>query len=167
MSSVRIGRDDFNPPRHHSFHDDESHHHSSRHHDLAQPRRSATLPIPDLRFEYTYLKNIRPHVRIERCEVEAAAAHEKSGVSDTASSREVVQVAWGKVLWITTKEQVISPLVQGILWGIVRWYFLPGAVGLGQSIRTWWKNGDALAARRRGGKQSIDRVRELVFSRTA
>ena len=47
--------------------------------------------------------------------------------------------------------------------GIVRWYFLPGAVELGQSLKTWWKNGDTLAARRRGGKQTIDGVRNVFF----
>ena len=115
MSSVRIGRDDFNPPPQNLFHD-EPHHHPPRHHDLAHPRRSTTLPIPDLRFEYTYLKNIRPHVRVQHPEVEVEIVEKGGVVPAAASSQEVVQVAWGKVLWITTKEQVISPLLQGILW---------------------------------------------------
>ena len=51
-----------------------------------QPRRANLPPLPDLRFEQSYLASI-------------------SG-ADT----------WSRVMWITTRDQVLLPLVQGTLW---------------------------------------------------
>lgn len=112
MSTVRIGRDDYEPARQRKDGNDLSH-----------ARRVPALPIPDLRFEHTYLKNIRPHIRVEHTEEQASESliQEKSEEThDILTPRDVVHVAWGKMIWITTKEQIISPLVQGVLWWVQR-----------------------------------------------
>ena len=33
-----------------------------------------------------------------------------------AGGGEVVHVQWGRILWITTRDQILSPLLQGALW---------------------------------------------------
>jgi hypothetical protein len=81
-------------------------------------RAKTKLPaIPDLRFEYSYLKNIQPFVKIKRV---ATRAHAREGEVEVAeeSPREIIEIEWGKVLWITLRDQVISPLLQGTLWWV-------------------------------------------------
>ena len=115
MTSVRIGRDDFGA----GIHDQHEHRHLE-HLRFAPDRRNAQTmpPIPDLRYEFTYLKNIRPHVHVER--ITEDSTDEKSiELSNDSSSHEVVRVEWGNVLWITFKEQLVSPLVQGALWCVM------------------------------------------------
>ena len=114
MSTVRIGRDDYDPSRKHRHeHEHETHHGLNRAHHVP------ILPIPDLRFEHTYLKNIRPHVQVAHvdAQVSQSTSGEKgSEFHESSGSREVVRVSWGNVIWVTTKEQVLSPLVQGVIW---------------------------------------------------
>lgn len=161
MSTVRIGRDDFKPPQHpYDDHRAPGGLHSSH----KRRQRIAVPAIPDLRFEHTYLRNVRKHVHVERVK---AHIHEKAEVQAYPPGAEVVHVAWGNVLWITFKEQVISPLIQGLLWGALRWYLIPSAAIFGQNFRAWWERGDALASRRRGDRQTIDGVRSLVFPKPA
>lgn len=112
------------------------------------PRRTAHLPvIPDLRFEHSYLKSIRPHIhtrdeiertnstRVPKTEEERDTFggqeydkvekekddHELSQnrpvpPAVVPSYSEVVQIEWQKVFWVTARDQVISPLLQGALW---------------------------------------------------
>lgn len=77
--------------------------------------------IPDMRFEYHYLKNIQPFVRITRVERKVQDTHEVEGmmVVDEESSREIIEIDWRRVLWVTLRDQVISPLVQGTLWCVL------------------------------------------------
>ncbi|KAI9374905.1 DUF1770-domain-containing protein [Aspergillus egyptiacus] len=78
-------------------------------------RRSTLPPLPDLRFEQSYLASIRG--------------------ADT----------WGRVAWITIRDQVLLPLIQGTLWTLALsgWRFwnrnasLSGQT-LGSRIRRWW-----------------------------
>ena len=69
-------------------------------HERREHSRTRGPPIPDLRFEPTYMRKVGQHVRIEKKE---------GGV-------EVVHVEWGKVLWITTKDQILAPMLQGAVW---------------------------------------------------
>jgi hypothetical protein len=102
-----------------SAHKDQPYHH---HED--RPR----LPdIPDLRFEYSYVRSVRRYVQVERVlqpqsaeqedyeAVDASQQREKSGEVSLRPS-EVITVQWGKVIWVTFRDQVISPFVQGTLW---------------------------------------------------
>ncbi|KAK0722339.1 hypothetical protein B0T26DRAFT_641417 [Lasiosphaeria miniovina] len=81
-----------------------------------KPRRAAHLPpLPDLRYEQSYLHSIRQ--------------------ADT----------WGKVLWITARDQIMMPFAQGILYnlGICGWQYwnktaqLSGS-SVGARVRRWW-----------------------------
>jgi hypothetical protein len=87
------------------------------------------LPIRDLRFEYSYIHSIQPYVEFRR-RSEGGSAISKEGVIDDegepvnrkerelrrTSGGEVVHIKWGKVAWITIRDQIISPLLQGAFW---------------------------------------------------
>ena len=80
-----------------------------------RPRRAAFPPLPDMRFEQSYLASLQH--------------------ADTH---------W-KVAYITTRDQVLLPLVQGTIWTLAlsgwRYWNRTAAVGgktLGGRIRAWW-----------------------------
>lgn len=80
-----------------------------------RPRRKSFPPIPDFRFEQSYLASIK--------------------------SAET----WWQVAYITTRDQVLLPLTQGIVWNMAQigWRFWNrrakfSGVGLGARIRRWW-----------------------------
>ncbi|KAG5944916.1 hypothetical protein E4U60_005631 [Claviceps pazoutovae] len=83
---------------------------------LRPARKSHNLPpLPDLRFEQSYLRSI---------------AH-----ADT----------WWKVLLITTRDQVIMPLAQGVIYNLLLcgWQFWNRSAKLygnttGSRVRRWW-----------------------------
>ncbi|KXN87777.1 hypothetical protein AN958_08161 [Leucoagaricus sp. SymC.cos] len=103
----------------------------SHHHDH---QKKPKLPvIPDLRFEYSYLRSIRPYVHVERlgggdAKEQTSAQHPSTG------PKEMVRVEWRKVIWITTRDQVISPLLQGILWAIASYFLTPYSASLGSKL---------------------------------
>ncbi|KAI5284750.1 hypothetical protein KEM54_001104 [Ascosphaera aggregata] len=93
---------------------------------VVDPQRFTAVPpalgrdglphIPDMRFEQGYLKSIRG--------------------AET----------WHKVIWITVRDQVFFPLVQGTLWTLVQnglRYWNRGShvrgITVGSRIRSWWK----------------------------
>lgn len=80
------------------------------------PRRRPNLPpLPDLRFEQSYLASLNG--------------------ADT----------WGRVAWITVRDQMLLPLIQGTLWTLAlagwrswnRNASVSGAT-LGSRLRRWW-----------------------------
>ena len=94
------------------------------------PRRVPA--VPDLRFEQSYLSSIRPFVHVERSFGETAAEDAKGkgkGVDvpgDVQVSTEVITIRWGRVAWITTRDQIISPLLQGaVRYAVSRMYSAP------------------------------------------
>ncbi|CAE7031208.1 hypothetical protein P3342_006576 [Pyrenophora teres f. teres] len=81
----------------------------------AVPRKNTMPPLPDLRFEQSYLKSI------EQAE------------------------GWQGVLWITLRDQVIMCFAQGVLWTLVLngWRHWNRSAkfsghGVGARIRRWW-----------------------------
>jgi hypothetical protein len=97
----------------------------------------ALLPsIPDLRFEQSYLKSIIAFVHVEEMSQELRVVGEKGkGMAKIESPQEpgtqevrrdvkpivdskhhLVNVEWSQVVWITTRDQLISPFLQGALW---------------------------------------------------
>ncbi|BEJ16080.1 hypothetical protein CspHIS471_0506850 [Cutaneotrichosporon sp. HIS471] len=78
--------------------------------EAARRRVRATMPpIPEMRFEQAYLRSLMP------------ALHSKAGGDvkiDIAGGKEVA-VVWNKAAWITVRDQVISPFLQGAFWGIL------------------------------------------------
>lgn len=90
------------------------------------------LPIPDLRFEQVYLKRIQDCIHIEpvardvkekrREEPAVVNAQDIEFIAATHvtpllnSSQQIVRVDWGKIVYITLRDQVMMPLLQGMLW---------------------------------------------------
>ncbi|KAI4131609.1 MAG: hypothetical protein LQ338_001123 [Usnochroma carphineum] len=79
------------------------------------PRRANLPPLPDMRFEQSYLASLQ-------------------GAE-----------SWWRIAWITGRDQVILPLVQGMLWTLLLsgWrYWNRGArfqgASLGCKVRRWW-----------------------------
>ena len=79
------------------------------------PRRSNLPPLPDLRFEQSYLASLQG--------------------AET----------WWNIAWITGRDQVLLPLVQGTLWALVlsgwaHWNRTASFRGqsLGVRMRKWW-----------------------------
>lgn len=79
------------------------------------PRRNNIPPLPDLRFEQSYLASIK----------------------DAES--------WQKIAYITVKDQIFTPLVQGMLWTLIvsGWRYSNRATqfngqNVGARIRRWW-----------------------------
>ncbi|KAI8969789.1 hypothetical protein BD414DRAFT_502658 [Trametes punicea] len=119
---------------------------------IAERRRIP--PVPDLRFEYSYVRSVAPYVHVERTTPEVvpvehnekgkAKALSEAEVTTNAPSRatEVVRVDWDRILWVTMRDQVISPLVQGALWGVASHFLRPLGAVLGTHIRAWWGRGD-------------------------
>jgi len=118
--------------------------HPHRHHE-DRPR----LPdIPDLRFEYSYVRSVRRYVQVERVPppqsarqeeyeaVDASQHQEKSGEVSLRPS-EVITVQWGRVFWVTFRDQVISPFVQGTLWAIASFYLSPVSAQVGSQLGTF------------------------------
>ncbi|KAF9460043.1 hypothetical protein BDZ94DRAFT_1198624 [Collybia nuda] len=140
-SSLQEGHQNPEPSEHHPPH---SHH--------------ARLPvIPDLRFEYSYLRSIRPYVKFQSTTPEP---HQKQGLGNllsgeryenvdgheeehelslvqNQSSTEVIELQWGRIAWVTTRDQVISPLLQGALWALASYLFTPFSAQLGSRVGTF------------------------------
>ena len=76
------------------------------------------MPIPDLRFEKNYVKSVRPYVHVDWSAHQSTALVDKTraAMAGSETGSEVVHVDWGKVLWITVRDQVLSPFLQGALW---------------------------------------------------
>ncbi|KAA1472471.1 hypothetical protein DENSPDRAFT_872218 [Dentipellis sp. KUC8613] len=103
----------------------------------ARPKhRVAPAIIPDLRFESTYLRRVAPHVHVER--VGAQTEDKGKGKEVVKEPYESIKVEWGKVVWITTRDQIISPLVQGALWGTASVFLVPMFSALGARVRHMW-----------------------------
>lgn len=115
----------------------EKHQHPERSEHQPSGSHHTRLPvIPDLRFEYSYLRSIRPYVKIqptpgsqkrpglgnalneEGYESVDAGEEKDQGLLlvQQQPATEVIQLQWGRIIWITTRDQVISPLLQGALW---------------------------------------------------
>ena len=63
----------------------------------------------DLRFEQTYLKSIAPYVRLT---TPGPGGNECS----VDPQKQRLEIKWGEVIWITTRDQVFAPLLQGVIW---------------------------------------------------
>jgi len=68
----------------------------------------------DLRFEQTYLKSIAPHVRLT---TPASDENEKRRDPVHHQDRQL-DIKWGKIIWITTRDQVLAPMFQGMIWSV-------------------------------------------------
>lgn len=76
----------------------------------------------DLRFEQTYLRSIAPHVRLTTPAPDENEKH--GGVAHLQGQGHQLHIKWGTVIWITTRDQVLAPMFQGILW----WVFFSSVI---------------------------------------
>ncbi|KAH9886463.1 hypothetical protein C8Q73DRAFT_748942 [Cubamyces lactineus] len=114
---------------------------------IAERRRMP--PVPDLRFEYSYVRSVAPYVHIDSTVASGKGKEKETSESDsiddtspvTHPTGEVVRVEWGKILWVTTRDQLISPLLQGALWGVASHFLRPLGVVLGAHFQAWWSRG--------------------------
>jgi len=83
--------------------------HAVAHESNSKMAKTKLPAIPDLRFEYSYLKNVQPFVKIKR------VGRQREG----ESPHEIIEIEWRQVLWVTLRDQVIHPLLQGTLWCVV------------------------------------------------
>jgi len=112
--------------------------------EILPPPRRRIPPLPDLRFESSYLRSIRAYVHVERLKAERRDEKGKgiaTGDETSEGLREVVTVQWGKVVWVTTRDQILSPLLQGAVWGVVGYFLRPAMIVLKARIRAWWARG--------------------------
>jgi len=119
-------------------------------HHKSYKSREKLPTIPDLRFEYSYLRGVRQYVHVERMYSVLTQQHRrmstkellddqgKVGLPDVTSQggsqrtsdqstspKEVIHVQWKKAIWATTRDQVISPFLQGAFWCVVSWRNMP------------------------------------------
>lgn len=78
------------------------------------PTRKVAMPIPDLRFEYTYVKSVKSYIHVDRSTGQESSLLDKSEASP--SGGEVVRVDWVRVLGVTVRDQLFAPFVQGAIW---------------------------------------------------
>ncbi|GJN91642.1 hypothetical protein Rhopal_004665-T1 [Rhodotorula paludigena] len=114
----------------------------------SRPEQIPVPPIPDLRYEQGVLASIRPF--LHRADGAAGArvaaeAGEKSGKVATAEKAALASAAltaegaaqdeppsdvlmaglrieWSKVSYVILRDQVVFPLLQGVLWGVAGFY---------------------------------------------
>ncbi|ETS63378.1 hypothetical protein PaG_01659 [Moesziomyces aphidis] len=89
----------------------------------------AKLPtLPDLRFEQSYIATIRGFLHEDSpnsADADTTHGHEhKVKVTRPAPDEHTqlwlgnLRVEWSSVLWVTVRDQLLSPLVQGAVWGV-------------------------------------------------
>jgi len=82
--------------------------------------------IRDLRFEYGYLRSIQQYVDFqpetqaadgEGLRLDGSEKIDQAGLQlETSTKSEVIHIPWGGVAWVTVRDQIISPLLQGAFW---------------------------------------------------
>ena len=106
--------------------------------DLPSSRR--LLPVPDLRFEQSYLKSIARYIHRLDQESDSQLPHAETNSGqagrteekgqreeviedealvsrlDEPASKDLYSIEWGRVGYITVRDQVIMPLIQGLVW---------------------------------------------------
>ncbi|KAH8828639.1 hypothetical protein DL96DRAFT_1428176, partial [Flagelloscypha sp. PMI_526] len=101
--------------------------HQIKHENIVPPAveeqhpHAVRLPaVPDLRFEQTYIKSIQPFVKVQR------KPHGKG---------EDVDIRWGRVSYVTIRDQVLSPFLQGALWALLSAYLGPAFLGAWEGLK--------------------------------
>lgn len=75
------------------------------------------MAVPDLRFEQSYMRSVKPYIHLEpRPEGHPSHAVKLDVIPVVDSERQIARLEWGQLIWVTTRDQVISPFLQGALW---------------------------------------------------
>jgi len=108
------------------------------------PHRARLPVIPDLRFEYSYLRSVRQYIEFQPPTDSAGSESVARDAPEDPSyvtvdipgngkrkGKEVVSIQWNRVAWVTVRDQVISPLLQGALWAVASYCLSPFFMQLG------------------------------------
>ncbi|KAG1823431.1 uncharacterized protein BJ212DRAFT_1444586 [Suillus subaureus] len=145
----------FRPKRHpssadsHDYVYDFSDHIRAKHGELNEGLETAhriRLPIPDIRFEQTYLSRVQTCLHVEEIAGKGGGVDSPLSTDDSltaathvspiiTSSQQITRIDWGKLAWVTVRDQVIMPLLQGMLWGVVGTYYHPFVDIMKSSLR--------------------------------
>ncbi|KAH9478617.1 hypothetical protein JR316_0009074 [Psilocybe cubensis] len=168
----------FHQPKH--ARPDADHHQHAHHHDHTRSPRARLPVIPDLRFEYSYMRSIQPYVHVERLSTGEAvprptdvelvdqgmldesgfvtldatlgmqgketekgfaegevALKPPSQTEPASGPSEIIHLQWKKIAWVTVRDQVISPLVQGAAWALASYYIRPFSLEFGSRMGTF------------------------------
>ncbi|KAG5732232.1 hypothetical protein E4T56_gene11490 [Termitomyces sp. T112] len=118
-----------------TLHKPKPHHFDEDDRDELYPHRPSLPPIPDLRFEHSYLRSIQRFITARQDQTSSSVYGGKSKDEVTLQTcSEVIDIQWTKVFWITMRDQVISPLLQGTLWAIAGYYLSPVAAQFGSRV---------------------------------
>ncbi|KIJ35312.1 hypothetical protein M422DRAFT_262478 [Sphaerobolus stellatus SS14] len=116
-------------------------------------RHKVTLPIPDLRFEQSYLRSLKRYVHFSEA---AKSSSETGGVAafkdekkgkvelggEVARVEEAnlygvpMRIEWGWVVYITARDQVLSPFIQGAALLAATAYLRPFLRSIGSYVRS-------------------------------
>ncbi|SPO20679.1 uncharacterized protein UTRI_00155 [Ustilago trichophora] len=133
--------------------------------------------LPDLRFEQSYLATIRGFLHEDQptaAEDESSSLNEKQDhhhkVEITHSNAKDVhelwlgnlRVEWFPILYVTVRDQLLSPLVQGAVWGLGGLLFTQIRQYTATRVRDA-RSSKAAATSTKGGSSSI--LRSLGLSR--
>ncbi|KAL1411265.1 hypothetical protein Q8F55_002216 [Vanrija albida] len=116
--------------------DARAHHQAKRREAVRQRVRASLPPLPELRFEQAYLRSLLPSL--------APASKADASASQAIVRGHGVDVRWGQVAWITVKDQVVSPFLQGVFWGLLG--IVAGGAGQGLRAALGWPQKKAAAA---------------------
>ncbi|KAJ4490739.1 hypothetical protein J3R30DRAFT_3694518 [Lentinula aciculospora] len=106
-------------------------------------RRTHLPPIPDLRFEPSYLRSIQPYIHLRTSKPSHKASETKvadlterlvQNRSTEEKERDLIEVKWKHVLWITARDQILTPLFQGALWALIGFYVTPYSTRFAHAI---------------------------------
>ncbi|KAH6917929.1 hypothetical protein BKA70DRAFT_1088035 [Coprinopsis sp. MPI-PUGE-AT-0042] len=126
------------------------------HQGAARSTTRPVLPIPDLRFEYSYLRSVRPFVKLlrtaalpstvtkahggdegfESIEKETSENGEQASVTALPKS-ETLDIQWKRVIWVTARDQFMAPFLQGALWALASFYFSPWSSDVGKKMGSY------------------------------
>ncbi|KAJ7319122.1 hypothetical protein DFH08DRAFT_891567 [Mycena albidolilacea] len=93
--------------------------------DAEHPHRAALHSVPDLRFEYGFLKSVRPYFRLRSGSDNSKGKEKQEADEGRAGPVDTLEIQWLDVAWVTTRDQVLSPLAQGALWAIAGYFLTP------------------------------------------
>ncbi|KIJ23847.1 hypothetical protein M422DRAFT_786053 [Sphaerobolus stellatus SS14] len=103
-------------------------------------RHKVTLPIPDLRFEQSYLRSLKRYGGVAAYKDEKKGKVELGGEVARVEEANVygvpMRIEWGWVVYITARDQVLSPFIQGAALLAATAYLRPFLRSAGSYVRS-------------------------------
>ena len=83
---------------------------------VAKKAAQDPLKVPEARFEQSYLNSIKKCIHTRPAHGSTQPDENSGNAMHMKDRRRVVDtIDWEKIAWITVRDQVISPLLQGLL----------------------------------------------------